>query len=198
MAKDDKEPRYKEGRDYVMVDKGGYKTRKFPAKAEKEAAAKPAPKAKAKPAPKAKTSAKPAPKKEAPVAKDAMKGYRAGDVTTTKIGGTVGGRGDGRAERIRRLADKAVTKGEAVRNASSPMPPPRADAPKPKKRMTPKQTAALRATAPMAPPRADAPPSQKKNYTFADWQGMSRIERKRAGIPVSEAGMRLYLSGMKK
>ena len=47
-------------------------------------------------------------KKKAPVAKDAMKGYRVGDVTASKI--PKGGRGDGAAERIRRTADAALNK----------------------------------------------------------------------------------------
>jgi hypothetical protein len=47
-------------------------------------------------------------KKQAPVTKDAMAGYRKGDVTTSKI--PKGGRGDGAAERVRRAADAALTK----------------------------------------------------------------------------------------
>ena len=69
---------YKEGVDFKWVDKGGYKTRKFLTKAEKDAAK--APKAAA-PTPKAKV----APKAAAPKAKDAMQGYRKGDVTTSKL-----------------------------------------------------------------------------------------------------------------
>ena len=54
MANED--DNYKEGVDYVMVDKGGYKTRRFLTKAEKAAKDAPAPKAET---PKAKAKAKP-------------------------------------------------------------------------------------------------------------------------------------------
>lgn len=53
----EKHNRYKEGKDYVMVDKGGYKTRKFLTAKEKAERAKPKAEA-AKPAAKAKAKAK--------------------------------------------------------------------------------------------------------------------------------------------
>ena len=43
-----------------------------------------------------------------PVSKDPMKGYRAGDVTSSRITPR-GGRGDGGVERVRRAADRALT-----------------------------------------------------------------------------------------
>lgn len=68
---------------------------------------------KSKPAPQA-TSARQTPKPASkprtaakPVTKDAMKGYRAGEVTTSRITPR-GGRGDGGAERVRRAADRAL------------------------------------------------------------------------------------------
>lgn len=42
-----------------------------------------------------------------PVTKDAMKGYRAGEITTSRIP-TQKGRGDGGAEKVRRAADRAL------------------------------------------------------------------------------------------
>lgn len=63
-----------------------------------------------------KPTAKPA-SKAAPVAKDAMKGYRAGDVTTSKI--PKSGRGDGAAEKIRRLADRAIDKADKTKTATT-------------------------------------------------------------------------------
>lgn len=56
-------------------------------------------------APKRTAKPKAAPK---PVAKDAMKGYRAGDVTTSRIP-PKGGRGDGGAERVVRAAERALS-----------------------------------------------------------------------------------------
>lgn len=62
-----------------------------------------------------KKAAKEAPKKtpkktatEKPVSTNAMTGYGAGDVVTTRLGSMGGGRGDGRAERVRRSADAAL------------------------------------------------------------------------------------------
>lgn len=60
-----------------------------------------------------KTSTKPASRQSAPrtnskpVSKDPMKGYRAGDATSSRITPR-GGRGDGGAERVRRAADRAL------------------------------------------------------------------------------------------
>lgn len=68
MAKDD--DNYKEGVDFEMVDKGGYKTRRFFTKAEKDAMKNPKPAA---------TAA--APKKPAPK----LKGITTPKVTTTKL-----------------------------------------------------------------------------------------------------------------
>lgn len=56
-----------------------------------------------------KTKAAPKKPAEKPVTKDAMKGYRPGDVTTSKITPS-GGRGDGSAERVRRAADTALNR----------------------------------------------------------------------------------------
>jgi hypothetical protein len=112
------------GVDFEMVPSGTTKdskgnpvlTRRFFTKAEK--AALKAPKAEA-PAKKstaaAVATAKP---KEKPVTKDAMKGYRAGDITTSKLG--AGGRGDGSAERIRRTADAALSKAPKKASTGGP------------------------------------------------------------------------------
>ena len=81
----------------------------------------PAPTTKAAPQTKKAAASRPQTKKEAPVAKDAMKGYRAGDVTTSKIG--KGGRGDGAAEKIRRMADRAIDKADKKAKPSSPAKP---------------------------------------------------------------------------
>lgn len=67
---------------------------------EPKAAPKEAPKAKAKSAPKA---------SEKSVAKDAMSGYRKGDVTTSSLDSTSKGRGDGAAEVKRRAKDSMVS-----------------------------------------------------------------------------------------
>jgi hypothetical protein len=73
-----------------------------------------APKADAKPA------AKPrAPKKDdKPATKDAMTGYRKGDVTASPITPR-GGRGDGGAERVRRAADTALDRASRAQTSAS-------------------------------------------------------------------------------
>lgn len=80
--------RYKEGRDFEWVKKEGqnFKTRRFFTKAEKDAMAAPKVKAPAPTKSAASTAQKPksAPK-EKPVTKDAMKGYRAGDITSSPL-----------------------------------------------------------------------------------------------------------------
>lgn len=112
----------KEGVDYKLVpmkdSKGGIvkdgkgnpvKTRKFFTRAEK--AAMKAPKVEAKAAPKAKPvgKAKAVVKvTEKPVSKNAMTGYRAGDVTTTSLDKPKVGRGNGTAEVKRRKTDSFV------------------------------------------------------------------------------------------
>lgn len=50
--------------------------------------------------------------KEKPVTKDAMAGYRKGDVTTTSLDKPKGGRGDDRMEAFRRRIEKAIDKSE--------------------------------------------------------------------------------------
>ena len=109
----------KEGVDFELVlaknqPKGGTnKTRRFFTKAEKQAKSAPPasvkPPVKVKEAPK-KASPKPAPKKT-PVTKDAMQGYRAGDITTSKL-------------------PAAPSKKPAAKPTPDYQPPPRADAPK--------------------------------------------------------------------
>ena len=74
---------------------------------------KPAEKAAPKPAQRA---SKPATK---PVTKDATKGYRSGDVTTSRISPR-GGRGDGGAERVRRVADRALNSAKPKREKPVP------------------------------------------------------------------------------
>lgn len=118
------EDRYKEGRDYEMVDKGGYKTRRFFTKAEKEAmkAPKSEPKAKAKAKAPSKSSApKTSPRPKAKPKKDAMEGYRPGDVTMGPIdakGKTYSGRGKskgGATVKSERLQAKTNAGGEISR-----------------------------------------------------------------------------------
>lgn len=67
----EKNDRYKEGRDFVWVDKGSYKTRKFLTAKEKAEGAKPKAEA-AKPAAKAKTKAKPTKSEPMPKSKVPM------------------------------------------------------------------------------------------------------------------------------
>lgn len=115
---------YKEGVDFKWIPSTDSKgkavtdgngkpvlTRKFFTKAEK--AAMKAPKAAVK-TPKKSAVTKAAPNSvskkvaEKAVSKDAMAGYRKGDVTTSKLGKVSGGRGDGGAEVIRRRTEKAL------------------------------------------------------------------------------------------
>jgi len=65
---------------------------------------------KSSPAPKAenKPTSRPTKATEKPVTKDALKGYRAGDVTSSRIPTKTGGRGDGGVEVVRRAADRAL------------------------------------------------------------------------------------------
>jgi hypothetical protein len=116
-----------------------------------------APEAKATPkaAPKA---SKPSAPKSKPVAKDAMKGYRPGDVTTSKI--PKGGRGDGGAERVRRVADAALNKVSGK-------------------------------------PASASGKSSSGEYGYADWQKMSRADRKAKGLPTSEIGAQLKFKRMR-
>ena len=106
---------YKEGVDFEWVDakdsKGNVvkdgrgkpvKTRRFFKKSEKDAM-------KSSPRPKARPDNKSPKAAGKPVTKDAMKGYRAGDVTSSRIPAKTGGRGDGGAEVVRRAADRALT-----------------------------------------------------------------------------------------
>ena len=105
MAQEDN---YKEGVDYVMVDKGGYKTRHFLTKAEKAAKNAPAPKAEA---PKAK-------------AKPKLSGIKTPAVTTKKLdqsvrptgkaAGMPAAKAPGMVDRIMRASGRA---GTAVGNA---------------------------------------------------------------------------------
>lgn len=95
----------KDGKGNVVKDGKGnpVKTRRFFKKSEKDAMKNP---------PKKEVPAKPAPRPtkatEKPVTKDAMKGYRAGDVTSSRIPAKTGGRGDGGVEVVRRAADRAL------------------------------------------------------------------------------------------
>lgn len=140
---------YKEGVDFKWIPSTDSKgkavtdskgkpvmTRKFFTKAEKAAmkAPKATPKADTK-----KVAPKTTPKKvtEAAVTKDAMAGYRKGDVTTSKLSKVGGGRGDGGAEVIRRRAEKALervgSKKESSKNGASVLIPAVAAAATPRK-----------------------------------------------------------------
>lgn len=107
----EKHDRYKEGKDFVWVDKGGYKTRKFLTAAEKKAASapKPAP-AKAKPA----VKAAPVKRKETPA-----KPLVTPKVETMKGIAPSGGRGNGRVEMVARRTEGALKK---AAEASAPKP----------------------------------------------------------------------------
>lgn len=100
---------YKEGVDFeirIVKTKDGktaYKNRHFFTKAEKEAMKAPK-KSEEKPS---KSATKP---KEKATTKDAMSGYRKGDVTTSPLSSSKRGRGDGGAEVVRRTADRALSK----------------------------------------------------------------------------------------
>lgn len=116
MAKEDN---YKEGVDFKWVDAKGTggknKTRHFFTKAEKTAMNTPKKSAPAKAKPVVKAPVKAAVKKEAPVAKDVMKGYRKGDVTTTKIPKNTTNEMRGKARANAKLttgAARAITKAE--------------------------------------------------------------------------------------
>ena len=109
---------YKEGVDFeirTVKSKDGktaYKNRHFFTKAEKEAMKAPK-KSEEKPS---KSAAKP---KEKATTKDAMSGYRKGDVTTSPLPSSKRGRGDGGAEVVRRAADKALNKAVSVKKPDS-------------------------------------------------------------------------------
>jgi hypothetical protein len=111
--------KYKEGVDFEWIQgnagKSNFKTRRFFTKSEKAARAAPA-KEKPKAPP---TAAKKAAPKRA-VTKDAMAGYRAGDVTSSRI--NAGGRGDGKAEMIVRAANKAISKAETTKKTPVKLP----------------------------------------------------------------------------
>lgn len=97
----DTTPTSKKGKFEWSTAKGSnFKTRKWVPEGKAEAA----PAAKAKPA--ATT------KKASTVAKDPMKGYRKGDVTTTSL--DKGGRGDGKSEMVVRRADAAIKRAAAL------------------------------------------------------------------------------------
>lgn len=106
---------YKEGVDFEIRTvktkdgKTAYKNRHFFTKAEKEAM-------KAPKKAEAKSATKP---KEKAVTKDAAKGYRKGDVTTSTIPSTKRGRGDGGAEVVRRNADKALDRVDSAKKPDS-------------------------------------------------------------------------------
>lgn len=69
------------------------------------------------------TKSTPIPKKAPAPVKDAMTGYRKGDVTTSKI--PKSGRGDGGAEKIRRVADNALDKAAKAPKKVKPVVPPK-------------------------------------------------------------------------
>lgn len=100
------------------------------------------------------------------VAKDPMKGYRAGDITMTSLDKKYSGRGDGRTEATVRRTSAAIDKADATPRMS---------------RTEKSQPIA------QLPPRAGTPPSKSK-YTFAEWKAMTPAERKRKGLPQSEVG----------
>jgi soluble cytochrome b562 len=62
-------------------------------------------------APKTAAKASPSKQKKAPT-KDAMKGYREGDVTTTRLDKVSSGRGDGKMETLRRTVDRGLTQAQ--------------------------------------------------------------------------------------
>ena len=108
---------YKEGVDFEWVKgnegKSNFRTRRFFTKSEKAALAAPAnKKTETKPA-KKKTETKPAKKKTETKPVDWMDGYRKDGVKTSSLSNVTGGRGDGGAEKIKRAADKAISKAEA-------------------------------------------------------------------------------------
>ncbi len=112
----EKGERYKEGKDYIMVDKGGYKTRRFLTADEKKNGIK-SPKPKANPklnAAPAKAKAAPAKRKEIPA-----KPLTTPKVETMKGIAPSGGRGNGRVEMVRRAAERALDKvGKAAPKAA--------------------------------------------------------------------------------
>lgn len=64
-------------------------------------------------APKKASAAPTTSKRPMPAKRDAMAGYRAGDVTTSKITKPTGGRGDGGMEVVKRTAERALQKAGA-------------------------------------------------------------------------------------
>lgn len=106
--------RYKEGRDFEWVSKEGqnFKTRRFFTKAEKDAMAAPKVKATAPTKSSASTTQKPkSTPKEKPVTKDAMKGYRAGDITSSPLPNS-------------RVSKTVATAKSAIDKATKPAPKP--------------------------------------------------------------------------
>lgn len=70
-------------------------------------------------APKKASAAPATSKRPAPAKRDAMAGYRAGDVTTSKITKPTSGRGDGGMEMVKRTAELALQKAAAAPKAST-------------------------------------------------------------------------------
>lgn len=164
MARD--EDNYKAGVDFewVTAKNGNYKTRRFFTKAEKEAMK--APKKESKPA--SKPASKTAPTtsirpKSKPA--DAMKGYRKGDVTTSKItSDVVGG------------ADKAIKRAEVQAKAKKVKERADFSLGKTDKGQLGKYGSAL--GKPVAP----------FDVTYAQWKEMPAANRRKLGLPVSVIG----------
>lgn len=166
MARDD-DDNYKAGVDFEWVTAKGsnYKTRKFFTKAEKEAMK--APKKESKPA------SKPASKSAAPTTSirpkskpvDAMKGYRKGDVTTSRITSNVV---DG--------ADKAVKRAEIQAKAKKVRERADFSLGKTDKGQLGRYGSAL--GKPVAP----------FDVTYAQWKEMPAANRRKLGLPVSVVG----------
>lgn len=161
--------KYKEGVDFEWIQgnagKSNFKTRRFFTKSEKAARAAPA-KEKPKAPPAAAKKAAPAPSKA--VTKDAMAGYRAGDVTSSRI--NAGGRGDGRAEMIVRAANKAISKAETTKKTPVKLPE-RPVSPTPSKAATGRSTKYEMA--------------RLGNITKEQWDSMTPAQRAAKGLPVS-------------
>lgn len=162
----------KEGVDFEWVKSpnSNAKTRRFFSKAEKAERAKP------------KAAA---PKAEAPKAKPKAKA-----MDTTRPKARQKGRGDGMIEATRRGVESAFgtgpkqTRVEKKPEAMTTSPTMANMAPGPRLKASPGGTAksgAARSTAGKV----------KKDVTYAEWQGMSRAQREKAGLPVSDLGGQL-------
>jgi hypothetical protein len=163
-GRDGEEP--KEGVDFKWVKAEGSNAmvRKFFSKADKEA-----PKAKAKATPKA------APKAAAKAPADSPKPKARQQ-----------GRGDGMIESVRRQVEGAFGTGpKMTRSGSKPAAP--AAAPSSSKRRD-EAGAASPATAKPSNSRRKDEAGASQMVSFKEWEAMSRAQRQKAGLPVSDVG----------